>query len=220
MLSDAIIAKNVADRISDLRRLVPLTAESHEIRAATVWLRDVYEHLDRMWRAVGLHGSPEVPSMAIEWAEPIFDAEAYIFGRFFERADQPLDPRAPGVEFWYDWFMNCNDPSAPSWLMGGDPFIKRPRPVQEYFESNVAYRRGEMISRLDMLEYGAYRLGFIHAEGDRYLRRNAAKAAAIDQAFDARAVEFQIFAIVQELLAAPSLRAFEKAVRDGVAQKQ
>ncbi|TBA38411.1 hypothetical protein [Rhizobium ruizarguesonis] len=211
MLNDAIIAANVASRISDLRVLVPLDARDAQIRASTVWLRDIYEHLDRMWAAIALPNQARVRSMGIEWDIPIQDSVAYIWGNFHIDAQGSLGNR--GIS--YDWNFGTNDPNAPSWLMGGDPFIERERTVDEFFHSNIAFFRGEMISRLDVLEYGAYRRGFIHSEGDRYLRRSGHKAAAIDQAFATVNTEVLIFTIAQELLLSPSLTEFENAVKQG-----
>jgi hypothetical protein len=211
MLSDAVIATNVANRISDLRSLVPLHAHDAQIRASTVWVRDIYEHLERMWVAIGLPNLPAVRSMGIEWDNPVTDSVAYIWGRFDIDAYGSLGNRGIG----YDWHFETNNPNAPNWLMGGDPFIERDRTVDEFFHSNIAFYHGEMISRFDILEYGAYRRGFIHAEGDRYLRRSGQKATAIDQAFATVKTEVLIFTITQELLLSPSLKVFEDAVRQG-----
>ncbi|RWY85168.1 hypothetical protein EHI44_16770 [Rhizobium leguminosarum] len=211
MLNDAIIAANVANRISDLRLLVPLDARDAQIRASTVWLRDIYEHLERMWAAIGLPNLPTVRSMGIEWDNPIQDSAAYVWGRFDIDSRGSLGNR--GIS--YDWNFGTNDPNPPDWLLGGDPFIDRERTVDEFFRSNIAFYQGEMISRLDVLEYGAYRRGFIHSEGDRYLRRSGHKAAAIDQAFATVNTEVLIFTIAQELLLSPSLTEFENAVKQG-----
>lgn len=211
LIDDRTIAQNVAARIIDLRQLVPKQASVTQVRAATVWVRDIYENLDRMWPVAGLAGAPGIHSCAFEWDAAPPDVFASLWGHLARINDGPLiSPSGqPGIH--YEWTVASGDTPLPDWTMGGDPFIERVRGISEYFGSCILRVNGMSVSRTDVLEYAAYRRGFIHAEGDRYIKRNPATVAILDKAFGDHGPEYAILTIVQELLVCEDVDRFRAA---------
>ncbi|MFK0691778.1 hypothetical protein ACFX5Q_26750 [Mesorhizobium sp. IMUNJ 23033] len=226
---NARFAKNLASRIDDLRKLVPVGASDANVRAATAWLRDIHDNLQEFWAYVGLSGDPTIKAYGLEWNPLPGDITAILFGG--EETPQfghagPLKPivhsvDAQGAPIEHPSIglssIIMSQTTSIDFTMGGDPFHDRDRSLADYFACSVGCCEGKSFSRFDVIEYAAYRLGYIHAQGDRYLKRSPVAAAALDKIdefyplYKRNNLDYVLLSIAQELLNSEAIERYRVA---------
>ncbi|MFA6156284.1 hypothetical protein [Mesorhizobium sp.] len=222
-------AKNLATRIDDLRALVPVGASDTQVRAATVWLRDIHDNLQKFWLYVGLTGDPSIRAYGLEWDPLPGDITAILFGG--EEIPKlghigPLTPvvrseSAPGVlvehpSIGLSWII-MSQTTPIDFTMGGDPFHEKERSLADYFACSVGCYEGLSFSRFDVVEYAAYRAGYVHSQGDRYLKRSPVAAAALDKIdafyplYQRNNLDYVLLSIAQELMNSEAIEEYRVA---------
>lgn len=226
---NARYARNLADRISDLKELVPVGVSASQLKAATVWLRDIYQNFGKFWQYVGLSGEPMITAYALEWDPLPADVTALLFGG----EELPTYGGAGIAGMVQSIAVGTTDdgrtvemPSvAQTWSItsrgtdigGVDPFVERDRTFKDYFSSPVACHGGKTINRFDIIQYAAYRVGYVHAQGDQYVKRSPDAVAILDHiaeldpAYRRPNLEYMLLSICQELLRADALETYRVA---------
>ncbi|CAN7649113.1 hypothetical protein [Mesorhizobium sp. LjNodule214] len=222
-------ARNLAENIADLRELVPVGVSASQLKAATVWLRDIYDNFEKFWGYVGLDGKPHIEAYALEWEPLPKDVTALLFGgeelpsyggvgvlSAIVTSENGSGQTVEHPSIGKDWFITSSTTPI-NFTMGGEPFVKRSCVFPEYFSSTIACHDGIKLSRFDVIEYAAYRAGYIHAQGDRYLKRSPDAARILDHltelypAYVRPNLDYILLSICQELLQSDAIETYRVA---------
>lgn len=208
---------NLAERIEDLGSLVPVGASTAQLRSATVWLRDIHDHFVDYYKLV-LGSEPTIDCFAFEWPSVPPDVTAMLFGGEELPISDPLMNQtvsSPTVVLGIDWQIGSKTTPI-DYTMGGEPFVRKNRAFSDYFQAPIGAHQGTTFSRFQIIEYAAYRRGYVHAEGDRYVKRNPALSQILDKMneispiFQRANIDYMLLSITQELLTSPAIRVFRK----------
>lgn len=189
-------ALQLARSFDDLRVLTDVGCSDAIIRAVTTTIRSVAESYVTVWSDLGLPGEPRVGGRHINAAILAPGSVAITFGGAIEpptRTDEEIRKELDRLnmkleEGWvvangHEGMSEVLETPHPVDMMGtffGDVFPGANSPFRTYMAQPVAFLGDKAFSRDDFLKYAAYRLGYTHIDGKRYMKDHAETVAYLD----------------------------------------
>lgn len=218
---DADSVEAMKGNLAALREMSPSGASKAQVRACISFLRDVKQNLVACWRFAGMANTPRITANRmtthLDHGEMVVLMGGMDVGQSGVGARMILDGVTGKVA------LGPEDPSAmvyfrlsnkPVGLDDPLPYETQDLSVSEFFAGVVYVNGPAQVTRFDVIEYAAYRLGAVHSHASQYHTAHAQQMKALDALRASRHIhardniEYLLLSIAQELCSSNDLQSF------------